>query len=257
MEILIPKDKETYQEYINRVLDTRENKKSKTDYQEKHHIIPKSLGGSNNRENLVWLYAQEHYYAHKLLAKENPSNQGLQLAWWNMCQCNKKGKRAYNVSADEYAEAREKAAKANSEIRKGMKFSEEHIKHLCGHGKPVVNITTGEKFSSVKEASKKTGINASHISECCKGKRPSAGKNSNQSFVWRYVGEENFDFGMNKFTLQKSVQCVETGKIYDSIREASRDTGIGRTTIKHDCLKLTKRTKSDRVHFQYYNNSKK
>jgi hypothetical protein len=38
-------------------------------YVEKHHIVSKSLGGSNNKENLVRLTAREHFIAHLLLAK--------------------------------------------------------------------------------------------------------------------------------------------------------------------------------------------
>lgn len=38
-------------------------------YFENHHIIPKSLGGGNNRENLVLLTPKEHYICHLLLTK--------------------------------------------------------------------------------------------------------------------------------------------------------------------------------------------
>lgn len=38
-------------------------------YTEKHHIIPKSCGGSNSKENLVVLTAREHYVCHILLTK--------------------------------------------------------------------------------------------------------------------------------------------------------------------------------------------
>lgn len=38
-------------------------------YYERHHIIPKSLGGSNNKDNLVLLTAKEHYICHLLLPK--------------------------------------------------------------------------------------------------------------------------------------------------------------------------------------------
>jgi hypothetical protein len=38
-------------------------------YCEKHHIIPKFMGGDNSKENLVYLTAREHYIAHKLLMK--------------------------------------------------------------------------------------------------------------------------------------------------------------------------------------------
>lgn len=38
-------------------------------YCEKHHILPKSLGGSNDSKNLVNLTLREHYIAHLLLFK--------------------------------------------------------------------------------------------------------------------------------------------------------------------------------------------
>lgn len=42
------------------------------EYFEKHHIIPKSLGGSNEQNNLVRLTYREHYIAHWLLTKIYP-----------------------------------------------------------------------------------------------------------------------------------------------------------------------------------------
>ena len=38
-------------------------------YTERHHIIPKSLGGDNARNNLVKLTAREHFICHRLLTK--------------------------------------------------------------------------------------------------------------------------------------------------------------------------------------------
>lgn len=43
--------------------------KSLSGYIEKHHIIPKSFGGSDRKENLVNLTAREHYICHLLLTK--------------------------------------------------------------------------------------------------------------------------------------------------------------------------------------------
>ena len=40
-----------------------------TGYTEKHHIIPKSCGGSNSKENLVKLTPKEHFICHLLLTK--------------------------------------------------------------------------------------------------------------------------------------------------------------------------------------------
>jgi len=38
-------------------------------YTEIHHVIPKSLGGNNDKENLVILTAREHFICHQLLTK--------------------------------------------------------------------------------------------------------------------------------------------------------------------------------------------
>lgn len=56
--------KKIYQNIIDkRKLETPES------YTETHHILPKSLGGSDEPENLVKLTAREHFICHYLLAK--------------------------------------------------------------------------------------------------------------------------------------------------------------------------------------------
>lgn len=43
-------------------------------YREIHHIVPKSLGGSNDADNLIILEPTDHLFAHVMLAKIYPSN---------------------------------------------------------------------------------------------------------------------------------------------------------------------------------------
>lgn len=50
-------------------------------YCESHHIIPKSLGGSNEKDNMVNLTAREHYIAHKLLTKMTTGNSKTKMFW--------------------------------------------------------------------------------------------------------------------------------------------------------------------------------
>jgi len=45
----------------------RANNRTLEGYKEVHHIIPKSCGGSNDKDNLVALTAREHYIIHMLL----------------------------------------------------------------------------------------------------------------------------------------------------------------------------------------------
>jgi hypothetical protein len=47
---------------------------------ERHHIIPKCVGGSCGKENLVLLTPREHLFAHKLLVRIYPQNRGLWFA---------------------------------------------------------------------------------------------------------------------------------------------------------------------------------
>ena len=46
-------------------------------YSERHHIIPKCMGGTNDKDNLVRLTPEEHYVAHQLLVKIYPKNNKL------------------------------------------------------------------------------------------------------------------------------------------------------------------------------------
>jgi hypothetical protein len=55
-------------------------------YTEKHHIIPKSLGGTNDKNNIVSLTAKEHYICHRLLVKmlEGENKKKMIYAAWMM-----------------------------------------------------------------------------------------------------------------------------------------------------------------------------
>jgi hypothetical protein len=60
-----------YNSIINNALLENRKRYKKTDekyiYYEKHHILPRCLGGPDNTDNLVLLTAKEHYICHKLL----------------------------------------------------------------------------------------------------------------------------------------------------------------------------------------------
>lgn len=49
-------------------------------YIERHHVVPKCLGGSNDISNIVALTPEEHYMAHLLLIKIHPHVKGLLYA---------------------------------------------------------------------------------------------------------------------------------------------------------------------------------
>jgi HNH endonuclease len=64
----------------------------KTEYIERHHIIPKSMGGTDTKDNLVKLTAKEHYICHRLLTRmtegENKSKMCLAVYMLNISSKN-------------------------------------------------------------------------------------------------------------------------------------------------------------------------
>lgn len=78
------------------------------EYFETHHIVPKSLGGTDDKNNLVNLTAREHYIAHLLLVKiaemsgESSVHQKMLYAFncmkWGRC----KGERSFKFNSRLY-----------------------------------------------------------------------------------------------------------------------------------------------------------
>ena len=51
------------------LINFRKNNPASEEFFEKHHIIPKCLGGGNDEDNLVSLTLREHFLCHWLLTK--------------------------------------------------------------------------------------------------------------------------------------------------------------------------------------------
>jgi hypothetical protein len=95
-----------YSKYYYSIID---NAKSRTIsgniYTEKHHIIPKSMGGDNSPSNLVKLTAREHFVCHRLLARITTGQNRNKMvhALWRMCNSLKSD---YKVNSKIYEAAR-------------------------------------------------------------------------------------------------------------------------------------------------------
>lgn len=85
-------------------------------YVEKHHIIPKCLGGSDDISNIVKLTAREHFIAHQLLVKIFPNEHKLVYALRMMCASSSR----HNRNNREYSWAKEKFSKIHSARFKGI-----------------------------------------------------------------------------------------------------------------------------------------
>lgn len=57
-----------YTKWYDAIVQAAKNRELLKNF-EKHHIIPKSLGGTNDKENLVKLTMREHFVCHQLLTR--------------------------------------------------------------------------------------------------------------------------------------------------------------------------------------------
>lgn len=95
--------------------------KSYTGYTENHHIVPKSLGGTNDKNNLVRLSAREHFICHKLLMKMVTGNARYKMIEaFSYFSNNSKRKLIFNSRQIE--EIRSANAEASSKRNKGNEF---------------------------------------------------------------------------------------------------------------------------------------
>jgi hypothetical protein len=137
-----------YQRIYNQLVSKRQQEVPEG-YTEKHHIIPKCMGGTNNSDNMVRLTAREHYIIHQLLVKMYPENKNLILA---VIRFSKHIKSGLIINSKLYAWLRIQCAKRASEIMKGRIFTEEHRKNISlAQSKPYEEKYGVDGAKSLKE----------------------------------------------------------------------------------------------------------
>ena len=170
-----------YQKIYNNLIN-RAARRISEGYVEKHHIVPRCLGGTDAKENIVSLYPEEHYLAHLLLCKVNKGNSKLLYAAMNMASGSminngKRNNKAYGWLRRQYAESmsgnnnparripnlQKEAAKKRvgqkrseetkarmSAAQKGRTFTEETKQKMsiAAKNKPPISLETREKLSA-------------------------------------------------------------------------------------------------------------
>lgn len=134
------------------------------EYYETHHIVPRSLGGSNDKTNLVALTAKEHYIAHHLLYHlyKNNTNYGFNSkmlqAWVCMCYVDNNGKR-YKISSRTFNYVRKLCSDAKRDMniynfvhKSGKKFSGTRL-DLIIHTNGKINKDTINTIVTIKKVS--------------------------------------------------------------------------------------------------------
>lgn len=165
------------------------NKKKIGFYTETHHILPRCIGGVDDKSNLVLLSAREHAIAHVLLAKIHPDNYGLVQAGISMA--GKSGRINTRLHA-KLREAARDVIKAKSKEIYANGISDIHRENLSKasrktKSKAVVQYSlSGEyiaEFETGLDAAISIGkpLSSGNIYLCCKG-----GLRKAYGFVWQY-----------------------------------------------------------------------
>lgn len=220
----------TYQEFINNILSTRGRFICAEEYHERHHILPKCMGGNNDEKNLIDLYAREHFIAHQLLVEENPDNNKLIYALWRLSNADRKD-RDYQLTPEEYEEARIKFADSHSQWRasdetkakmskahKGYKWSLESRQRLSEQRKGIV--FTPEHCANISKGRKGVGVGRIVSPETS-----------------RKISEAVPKTPVNCYSLDG-----EFIKSFESISAASRDLGVDDSRIVRVCKGKLKQT---------------
>ena len=232
----------TYLEFINNILETRGRFSCRDEYHERHHIIPKCMGGGNEESNLIDLYAREHYEVHRLLALENPDNDKLVYAWHMMSAMNNNDQRNYEITAEEYEEARIAYSKAFSKRISGKnnpmygKVGAMYGKHHTEEAKRKLSEAhKGKNNPMYGRSGELSPSYGRQWSEESKAKLSAANSGKNHPMFGKHLSEEMRKKLSDARKDKKPVICITTGVIYESLTDASRQTGIDRSSIVACC----------------------
>jgi hypothetical protein len=125
---------------------------------ERHHIIPKSFGGSDDSTNLVFITAREHFICHWLLTKIYPTGEEhwKMLNALRMMRAENKNQQRYEtkITSRVYANLKEEYTKLQSEKYKGENNPFYGKTHTDEAIQRISEANTGEKNAMKREEEK-------------------------------------------------------------------------------------------------------
>lgn len=130
---------------------------------EKHHILPKSLGGDNTNLNIVSLSPREHFLAHLLLTKMTKNENKKKMIFALHCMAFLRNEnrsvlssREYNIARKSYKKMAEDGFLKRSVLsEKQIKASKEHSKKMSGSGNPMYGKKKPEETKKKQSETRK------------------------------------------------------------------------------------------------------
>lgn len=110
-----------YNKWYNQIVAN--GKQEKLSGHELHHILPRSLGGTDDKNNLVYITTREHFICHWLLIKIYPTGEEnwKMLNALRMMRAENKNQQRYDtkITSRVYAKLKEEYSKLQSERNRG------------------------------------------------------------------------------------------------------------------------------------------
>jgi hypothetical protein len=181
----------------------------KETYTEKHHIIPKSLGGLNNKDNLVKLTAKEHRLAHILLPRMTIDPAHTKSMWYAL-----------------WMMLRTKNPNQQRKISKGSAFE-------------IAKIKVAENFSQLHKGKTVSTETREKLSKSCQG-RPSPNKGKAMSEEQKQKMSATIKKNGRVISPETVAKILETRKNYRHSEETKRKIGqsqVGKVVVVSEATK--------------------
>ena len=121
-------------------------------YTEKHHIIPRSLNGTDTKDNIVYITASDHFRCHKLLVQMT-SGEARGKMWnalWRMMNKQSRNQdRDYSFTPDDYEQARINHSIVHSALMSGNNNPFYNQKHTPESLKKMSAARKGKSYEEI------------------------------------------------------------------------------------------------------------
>ena len=223
-----------YNKWYNQIVAN--GKHEKLPEHELHHVLPRSLGGTDDKNNLVYITTREHFICHWLLTKIYPTGEEhwKMLNALRMMRAENKNQHRYDtkITSRVYAKLKEEYSKLQSERNRGANnpfFGKSHTKE----SKQIISqANTGENnaMKRIEEREKmrqlKTGKKRSPFSDEWKSKMSESASGKNNSRYGVTVANE---------TRKKIGDKIRGRKQTDEEKQARRVANLGQKREKKLC----------------------
>lgn len=188
-----------YTDWYYKIINSAKNRLELNGYTEKHHILPKSLGGLDEN-NLVILSAREHFICHWLLTKMvTGEDRGKMVCALSRMRCTNKQQTRYHTKITNrvYQKIREELSIRLSDINKNRKrkpITETARQNMSKAQKGrIVSNTTRSNMSLAQTGKEMSKATKEKISKTVTGRKftDEHKKNMSKSQKGRVITEEH------------------------------------------------------------------